>query len=259
MNFKRLIIFCIIIAPINYAFAQTFDNFKSALATPEKVVVLTIESSDQQMKHLPAGLGTLVNLKELRISCLETLEDLPDEIGKLRQLEKLIIDNGNGCSMNISFPVAIGNLRNLKILRLYGALDSREVGPKRTISNPRGGGLPSTIAKLQNLEELDLGRNGIDRIPNQVGELLNLRKLSLDYNEIHEIPDFIGNLKKLQELSILGMGGVKLPESLRSFKKLKISMGNNCLKLKAQDELRKLFPKVEFDFRNIFYDAAANE
>lgn len=256
---KRLFIIYSIIILYSLASAQTFDNYQQALATPDKVKILSLLGTDPQMKHLPSGLGTFVNLKELRISCFEDLEDLPDDIGKLQQLEKLIVDNGNGCQMNISLPATLGNLHNLRVLRLYGALDSREVGPNITISKPRGGGLPATINKLQKLEVLDLGRNGIDKIPVQVGELQNLRTLILDYNEIHEIPEFIGNLKKLQELSVIGMHGIKLPESLRGFDKLKIAIGNNFLNLKDQKELRKRFPKIVFDFNNDYDDGSANE
>ena len=105
-----------------------FDSLEKALRSPEKVKRLTLQSEDPEMKHLPAGLGTLVNLEALELACLEKLEDLPEEIGKLRKLRELIIDNGNGCSMNVSLPRSIGELSNLRVLRLYGALDGRDVG-----------------------------------------------------------------------------------------------------------------------------------
>ena len=54
--------------------------------------------------------------------------------------------------------------------------------------------LPATIAKLQNLEELDLGRNHLETIPQEISNLKNLKKLGLDYNDLHDIPSFIGDL-----------------------------------------------------------------
>ena len=44
-----------------------------------------------QLNTFPSQLGTLINLAELDISCLENLEDLPSEIGNLKKLEKLLL------------------------------------------------------------------------------------------------------------------------------------------------------------------------
>jgi hypothetical protein len=41
------------------------------------------------------------------MSCLENAEDLPQEIRNLTKLEIVVIDNGNGCQMNISIPASI--------------------------------------------------------------------------------------------------------------------------------------------------------
>jgi hypothetical protein len=63
---------------------EVFDSFAQAFRAPEKVRRLVLQSEDLAMKHLPAQLGTLVNLEVLELACLEKLEDLPNEIGKLR-------------------------------------------------------------------------------------------------------------------------------------------------------------------------------
>jgi leucine-rich repeat protein SHOC2 len=241
--------------------AESFDNLAKALASPEKVTSLSINESesDSKMKHLPPKLGALVNLKELEISCLENLEDIPGEIGQLKKLEKIIIDNGNGCGMNVSIPASIGDLTNLKVLRLFGAFDPGEIESSVPVPTSKIKPLPATIAKLQNLEELDLGRNRLQTIPPEISNLKNLKKLGLDYNNLHDIPSFIGELKNLRELSISSNGGVKLPQSLSKLSGLRISMGNNRLKLKDQVELRRQFPGAIFDFENEYDDDAANE
>jgi hypothetical protein len=212
------------------------------------------------LKHLPARLGTLVNLEKLEMSCLEKLEDLPEEIGELRKLESLIIDNGNGCQMNISLPRSIGGLEHLKVLTLYGALDPRDLDsglpPSRRVTFKR---LPPTVANLRNLEELDLGRNGLPAVPVEIGSLRKLKRLGLDYNNIREVPSSIGNLKNLRELSLRANGGVRLPQSLAALRGLRVYMGNNSLKLKDQQKLRSRFPKIVFFFDNEFDDEAANE
>ena len=112
---KHLFVASMCITLTSIMHAESFDSFEQAFVAPEKVTTLSITKYDPAMKHLPPQLGNLSNLVELHISCLENLEDLPSEIGKLEKLEKLIIDNGDGCQMNISLPESIGNLSNLKV------------------------------------------------------------------------------------------------------------------------------------------------
>lgn len=236
-----------------------FDSFERALRAPEKVRRLAVQSADPELRHLPSGLGALVNLEALELACLENLEDLPEEIGRLRKLEELIIDNGNGCSMNVSLPRSIGELENLRVLRLYGALDGRDVGTEGDAPRTQSKSLPDSLANLQRLEELDLGRNGLRSVPPQVGSLRGLKRLGLDFNEIREIPSFVGDLTNLEELSLRSNGGLVLPPSLSKVKGLKVFMGNNKLTLRDQKKLRDRFPDAVFSFENEFDDAAANE
>jgi Leucine-rich repeat (LRR) protein len=248
---RNIITSSLIFISLGIVQAESFNNLAQALASPERVTSLSIKEFDPNMKHLPPKLGALINLKELEISCLENL-DIPVEIGQLKKLEKIIIDNGNGCGMNVSIPASIGDLTNLKVLRLFGVLGPGEIGSS---VKP----LPATIAKLQNLEELDLGRNYLQAIPPEISNLKNLKKLGLDYNDLHDIPSFIGDLKNLRDLSISSNHVIKLPKSLSKLSGLRISMGNNYLKLKDQVELRRQFPGATFDFVNEYDDVAANE
>lgn len=236
-----------------------FDSLEKALREPEKVRRLAIQTGDLEMRHLPAGLGRLVNLEALEMACLEKLEDLPEELGQLQKLEELVIDNGNGCSMNVSLPRSVGRLSSLRVLRLYGALDGRDVGDGAAARRNRSKPLPDTLRNLQRLEELDLGRNGIRSVPAEVASLRGLKKLSLDYNDIRTVPAFVGDLPNLQELSVNANGGITLPDSLAKLKGLKIYMGNNRLTLAAQRRLRARFPAAEFSFENEYDDDAANQ
>lgn len=234
--------------------AYVFDSFEKAFLSPEKVKCLnpTFAGDDLNMKRLPSRLGTLVNLEVLSFGCLEALEALPEEIGNLRKLEELIIDNGNGCSMSVSLPRSIGKLENLRVLRLYGAI---ERGERRKIES-----LPGTIANLRRLEVLDLGRNGLEAVPPQIAALSNLKTLRLEYNSLRAIPAFIGDFKNLKELSLDANENIaNLPASLLKLKGLRISMGNNSLKLKDQKSLRSRFPRLVFSFENEFDDSRANE
>ncbi|HEX8191133.1 MAG TPA: leucine-rich repeat domain-containing protein [Pyrinomonadaceae bacterium] len=237
-----------------------FDSLEKALRTPERVRRLAIQGGEElELKHLPPGLGRLVNLEALELACLEKLEDLPEELGQLQKLRELVIDNGNGCSMNVALPRSVGRLAGLRVLRLYGALDGRDTGPEGPARDAQSRLLPDTLGELQNLEELDLGRNGIKSVPQQVATLRGLKKLSLDYNDIRELPSFVGDLPNLRELSVNANGGVVLPPSLAKIKGLKVFLGNNRLKLRDQKALRARFPDAVFSFENEFDDDAANE
>ena len=251
---RNIITSSLVFISLGIGHAESFNNLAQALASPERVTSLSIKEYDPNIKHLPPKLGALINLKELEISCLENLEDIPVEIGQLKKLEKIIIDNGNGCGMNVSIPASIGDLTNLKVLRLYGALDPGEIGSSGPGPSSKIKPLPATIAKLQSLEELDLGRNRLQTIPPEISNLKNLKKLELDADDLHNIPSFIGELKNLRELSIRLNHVIKLPQSLSKLSGLRISMGNNCLKLKDQVELRRQFPSATFDFENEYDD-----
>lgn len=227
---------------------NVFNSFAKALRSPEKVRCLdpNFEGDDLNMKHLPPGLGNLVNLEVFSFGCLEQLEELPEEIGNLRKLEELIVDNGNGCSMNIRLPRSIGKLENLRVLRLYGAIDTPA--------------LPDTIGNLRKLEVLDIARNGLKIVPPQIARLSNLKTLRLEYNDLRRLPDFVGDFKNLKELSLDSNGRIiALPASVGKLKGLKISMGNDSLKLKDQQSLRARFPQIVFSFEDEYDDSAANE
>ena len=239
---------------------HNFGTLEQALRVPSQAHYLSL--SGDKSKHLPSKLGRLTNLKELHLSCFEYLEDLPSEIGNLRQLEKLIMDNGNGCQMNIALPESIGQLQRLRVLKLYGAMDPFEPDPEFPGRPARRKSLPQTLADLQNLEELDLGRNGsaIRAVPPQIASLHNLKRLNLEFDEIRVVPSFIGRLTHLRELLLVGNHHhIEFPDSLDALEGLKVSMGNNYLKLKDQERLRKRFPKLIFDFENEYDDDSANE
>jgi len=215
-----------------------------------------LEISEKNAKLLE-HIGEYSDLEVLSISCLESLQALPDSIGKLTNLKELIIDNGNGCSMNPVLPETIGNLRSLEKLTLYGAQDPREPPPQPAERHkfPRG------MSQLKNLVYLDLGRNGLDEIPLFVKDLPRLRELGFAWNmKLKEIPMFITNLRELRTLKLDSDGLDDLPVFLNSLPNLsRITLGNNCritqnpAKMK---DLKRRFPRVTFDFSDE-YDCPA--
>jgi len=216
----------------------------------------TLEISEQNAALLK-NIGSYSDLEVLSISCVEGLQSLPDSIGKLTKLKQLRIDNGNGCSMNPVLPEAIGNLRSLETLVLYGAQDPRHAGPQPAERHqfPRG------MSQLKNLTYLDLGRNGMEEIPQFVEDLPRLGELRFQWNmKFNKVPAFISNLRELTTLKLDGNDLDDLPDFLNGLPRLtRISLGNNCKITQNDAKMRDLkgrFPKIKFDFTDE-YDCPA--
>jgi Leucine-rich repeat (LRR) protein len=218
--------------------------------------VKALEISDQNASLLN-HLESYPDLEVLSIACVESLPSLPDSIGKLTKLKELKINNGNGCAMNPVIPEAIGNLRSLEKLDLYGAQDPRGDGPqpKERHKFPRG------MSQLKNLVFLDLGRNELDEIPTFVQDLPKLRELGFAWNmQIKEVPAFLSSLRELTTLDLDSDGLTDLPAFLNSLPKLtRITLGNNCKitqNAAKMRELKRKFPKIRLDFTSE-YDCPA--
>src|SRR5260370_3811811 len=103
----------------------------------------------QRNQSLLGRLGNYPDLEILSINCIEDLRALPDSIGKLAKLKQLIIDNGNGCSMNPVLPERIGNLHLLEKLVLYGAQDPAGTGTEPPEHPKALHPIPDSISHLQ--------------------------------------------------------------------------------------------------------------
>jgi Leucine-rich repeat (LRR) protein len=206
----------------------------------------------QRNQSLLGRLGNYPDLEILSINCLEELHALPDSIGKLAKLKQLIIDNGNGCSMNPLLPDWIGNLHLLEKLVLYGAQDPGGTGaapPKQPKERHK---FPDSMSQLKNLNYLDLGRNGLDEIPAFVKDLPRLRELRFQWNKLKAVPPFIVNLHELSTLMLDGNDLDDLPSFLNTLPKLtRVTLGNNCSiseNTAKMNELRRKVPRVKVDF-----------
>jgi Leucine-rich repeat (LRR) protein len=220
---------------------------------PEPVKSLEISQKNAALLN---SLASYPDLETLTISCLEDLRALPDSLGKLAKLKALVIDNGNGCVMNPVLPESIGGLQQLEKLVLYGAQDPRADGdhpPQPTDRHP----FPAGMAQLKNLRYLDLGRNGIDEVPAFVTQLPQLTELRLQANvTLKALPASIAGLHELTTLKLDGNAFTDLPDFLNTLPKLtSISLGDNCSITqsgKKKSALKTRFPRVQFDFTDEF-------
>src|SRR5258705_10438656 len=125
-----------------------------AQTTPNPSRVTTLAISDKNATLLKT-LHEYPNLEVLSITCVESLQAIPDEIGQLKKLRELSMNNGNGCSMNPKLPESIGNLHALEKLDLYGAQDPRPIGKHYGPQPTQRHKFPKSMSQLQALTYLD--------------------------------------------------------------------------------------------------------
>lgn len=161
---------------------------------------------------------------------------VPREPEALRQLERL--DLGYGKSTSYSYidnksvlqsesestkplPGAIGNLKNLKYLRLIGfealpeeiaQLDSLET---LVFMNCSFTEFPKVLCKLKNLKALNIFSKSLEMFPDELGNLSSLTSFDMRGTQVQELPDSIGNLSKLTSIQLCANRDLKaLPESI---------------------------------------------
>jgi len=123
---------------------------------------------------------------EKELNCFnQEIAILPEEIGKLLNLEKISL-RGNNLG---TLPKNIGKLINLEELNLFDNKISY---------------LPNEIIQLRELKELNLGCNELEELPKNIGDLTNLEYLDLEENNLKTLPDSIKKLGKLRDLFLWG-------------------------------------------------------
>jgi Leucine-rich repeat (LRR) protein len=141
----------------------------------------------ENVKAIPEDIGRLAELEDLEINYSNDLKSIPKEIGRLTNLRRLQL----GSTQITSLPDEIGNLTNLKNLRITG--------------NTKLKSLPATVGKLVNLEKAYIEgncENGELQIPKEIGDLKNLKELQIPSNNLKTIPKEIENLANLTELDL---------------------------------------------------------
>ena len=189
---------------------------------------------------LPAAIGDLVYLTEMRLIGNKIGGRIPDELGTLLErpdryesvnsLEEFYAAVAEGrmptpglLRIDLSYneftgsiPATLGNLTNLQVLDLSANQLSGRIPPAlgnlaalerlALFSNNLTGGIPAALENLSNLRELLLSANDLGGgIPANLGNLVGLETLYLGGNDLEgEIPAQLGNLTNLKTLGLNG-------------------------------------------------------
>ncbi|XP_052861555.1 leucine-rich repeat-containing protein 47-like [Anopheles cruzii] len=136
-----------------------------------------------QISQLPAGIGTLGELKVLDLSG-NKLSTLPDEFGRLRTLTTLNL------SFNQLKVVDCSNLEHLSVCNLSG--NQLEEVPQFYVGD------------VHHVTDVNLEKNKITTLPETLTRQQILRALNVAENKIEQVPKFITKCVKLKEINLKG-------------------------------------------------------
>ena len=197
-------------------------------------------------------IGVHVSEDSMRVQSLDLAEGLrgviPGELDGLTELEKLSLAVSSG-----PIPPELGNLNNLRVLRLYGTSHYSippELGRLTNLveldlsKNQLTGEIPPELGKLTNLARLSLSNSNLTgEIPPELQELINLESLILDFNQLTgEIPPELGKLANLESLYLNGnkLTGEIPPELGNLTNLVQLSLSDNFLTGEIPPELGRL-------------------
>jgi len=187
----------------------TDDN---AFRLPTSVRVLDL--SGCSLTKLPASFAHNHLLTELRLGRNKFLSVLvkPRDGGQpycpLANLSNLQTLALRGCSVGFHgvLPTGIGHCCALLRLDLFKMELAR---------------LPDSMAKLSNLQELNISDNRLMELPHGMGSMRSLMRLEANQNQLTQLPKRIGNLPALTEINLENNQLTALPESMMNLKSLK--------------------------------------
>ncbi|GBG88046.1 hypothetical protein CBR_g46415 [Chara braunii] len=218
-------------------------------------------NSEVRDRAVPSILGQLTGLHSVELHGFQLLQRVPDEIGYLAKLAKLVIDG----SPLVALPSSIGCLSSLTWLEIRSSkleLIPDEIGNLKrlmhlAITSARLSTLPSTVQDLfhltcfdfswslgcvshipeglwesTNLRKLDLCHSGLDSLPAKIGELVLLEVVNLSFcKQLRSLPAEIGRLVKLHSLELASMSLTHLPDSISKLLNLTSLDVSNCSQL----------------------------
>ena len=188
---------------------KPIDTWSAVTVTDNRVTALKLSTSGVVAKDwtLPAEIGDLTELTDLRVNSNKLTGELPDELYSLEKLEYLYFQNDN---ITGSLSPKLGQLTHL--IQLYVDRNANMTG-----------GIPKEIGNLKKLERINISQSGISgEIPAELGLCDALIQfMAFKTNLSGELPD-IWDMPVLQTVMLHTNPGLTgpLPSSLSKLKPL---------------------------------------
>lgn len=202
---------------------DVYGNIIRSIYVQEIDSIKKLNLKNKFLVTLPNEIGKLKNLESLCLSC-NNIEEIPRNVFNLKKLLELDVSN----TYIEKIPEKIEKLSNLKMLNMGNCL----------IKN-----IPSELFKLNHLEYLDISNNDIYKLSSKISILGNLEYLNLMDTFISILPKEIGALHKLEYLNLSNSGISTIPKEIEGLKKLKVLDLSN---LKITE-----IPEIIFKMKNL--------
>jgi len=172
-----------------------------SLVTPE---TLHMRGTARTVSNFPAGVESLVNLKDLDLSYNELVR-VPEALYKLSSLVRF-------------------NLCSNEIMELSTLMDTWEQLEYLNVSRNKLTELPASLCKLTSLRKIYVNTNQIDfsGIPAGIGKLSNLEVFSASTNNLEMIPEGVCRCGKLKKLILNGNRLITLPDAIHCLTDLEL-------------------------------------
>jgi internalin A len=136
------------------------------------------------------------------------LTELPESLGRLKRLNKLVISN----NLLTALPEWLVQLTLLQEL---------DVGGNKLMV------LPERLGQLTQLKVLKVDKNKLTTVPESLGQLSQLTRLDLDNNTLTALPESLGQLTQLRALYVFNNQLKALPESIGQLSNLLFLIAND--------------------------------
>lgn len=194
----------------------------------------------------------LVHLRSLTILDLShnKISEIPENIGQLKQLQKLYVQNNNLASLppslsnlhdleelNISHnqftevPAQIQHLPKLRHLDIshnhIGNMENNSLDTLRTL-NLSHNHLVDFSVRFSQLQSLDISHNKLQNIAIDTMYSVKIRQLQLSNNELSQLPPDIFNLPLLEQIYLNNnrLQNIPSPENAHQLKKIELRHNN---------------------------------
>ena len=195
----------------------------------------------KNLSSFPNAYCSLMSLKILILSGCSKIDELPENLGNLKGLEKLDVSR----AAIKALPTSINLLKNLEALSFYGCEGLSPKSSNKVISFRQRslypmGMLVYSLSGLCSLTCLDLRFCNLQSIPDEIGCLSSLLELNLEGNNFICLPRSLIQLSNLRGL------GLNFCTSLRSLPKLPLNIEGIDARCCASLETLSIRPEDKF-------------